>query len=51
MANYYDVTINGKEHQDIVWWYRYPTGEAIAISGMVCFYNERVKIVIDDVQL
>ncbi|KAI9881613.1 MAG: hypothetical protein M1830_000177 [Pleopsidium flavum] len=49
-ANYYNVTIDGKEHKDAIWWYQYPTPESIAIAGMVCFYNEKVDIWIDGVK-
>lgn len=34
-ANYYDVTIDGREYRDMIWWYRYPTKESIEIAGLV----------------
>lgn len=48
-ANYYNVTVNGKEHKDLVWYYGYPTAESAPIAGHVCFYNEKVNIWVDGV--
>ncbi|KAF2251005.1 DUF427-domain-containing protein [Trematosphaeria pertusa] len=48
-ANYYNVTINGKEHKDLVWYYRYPTAESAPVAGHLCFYNEKVNIWVDGV--
>lgn len=39
--------IDGKEHKDLVWWYKYPTAESAPIAGHLCFYNEKVDIYID----
>lgn len=47
-ANYYNVTINGRDHRDLLWWYRYPTQESIFIAGTVAPYNEKVDIYVDD---
>ncbi|KAL6718846.1 hypothetical protein ACLMJK_003080 [Lecanora helva] len=47
VANYYSVVVNGKEHKDLIWWYRYPTSESAPIAGHACFYNEKVEILID----
>jgi len=49
LAQYYNVTIDGKEHKDVIWWYEYPTTESAAIQGLVCFYNEKVDIYVDGV--
>ena len=49
LAQYYNVTIEGKEYKDVIWWYEYPTTESAAIQGMVCFYNEKVDTYIDGV--
>jgi uncharacterized protein (DUF427 family) len=46
-AEYYHVVIDGKEHKNIVWYYRLPTHESAAVAGQVCFYNEKVDIVLD----
>jgi len=49
LAQYYSVTIAGKEYTDVIWWYEYPITESAAIQGMVCFYNEKVDIYVDGV--
>ncbi|CAI6090220.1 hypothetical protein V2G26_006272 [Clonostachys chloroleuca] len=46
-AEYYHIVINGKEQQNLVWYYRLPTHESAAVAGMVCFYNEKVDISLD----
>lgn len=46
-ANYYDVTVNGQVHPDIVWWYPFPVEESSRIAGYVSFYNEKVDIYVD----
>ena len=46
-AEYYDVVVDGKEFKNAVWYYRLPTLESVAIAGMVCFYNEKVDILVD----
>jgi uncharacterized protein (DUF427 family) len=46
-AEYYDVTVGGETHEDLVWWYRSPLAESAGIEGRVCFYNERVDLVVD----
>lgn len=46
-AEYYHVVVDGEEHQNIVWYYRNPTHESAAIAGLLCFYNEKVDIMLD----
>ncbi|KAL6410845.1 hypothetical protein AUP68_07277 [Ilyonectria robusta] len=46
-AEYYHVVVDGKEVKDIVWYYRLPTHESAAIAGLVCFYNEKVDVILD----
>ena len=50
-AEYYSVTVGGVRHDDVVWWYRHPARESIGIAGLVCFYNERVDLVVDGERL
>jgi uncharacterized protein (DUF427 family) len=40
-----------EEHRDIAWCYTYPTRQLLAIAGLIAFFNERVDISVDDVQL
>jgi uncharacterized protein (DUF427 family) len=49
-ASYYDVTVNGNRYPDLVWWYPTPLEESQRIAGLVCFYNEKVDLVIDGVR-
>ncbi|KAL8836037.1 MAG: hypothetical protein Q9170_003082 [Blastenia crenularia] len=49
-AEYYNLSVNGKEIADAIWWYRYPTHESAPIAGLVCFYHEKVNLFIDDVR-
>lgn len=47
-ANYYSVKIGDKTIPDIAWYYRYPTPEASKISGLICFFNEKVDMLYVD---
>ena len=46
----YNVVVDGNEHKDLVWWYKYPTAESAPIAGHMCFYNEKVEILVDGVK-
>ncbi|KAK1716710.1 uncharacterized protein BDZ83DRAFT_634478 [Colletotrichum acutatum] len=46
-AEYYNVVVDGKEYNDLVWYYRLPTQESAGIAGLLCFYNEKVDIILD----
>ncbi|KAF2201012.1 DUF427-domain-containing protein [Delitschia confertaspora ATCC 74209] len=46
-ARYWDVVVDGKVEKDLVWAYQYPTIESAGIAGLMCFYNERVKVEVD----
>jgi len=35
------------EHRDIVWIYRTPLPESQKVTGLACFYNEKVDLVVD----
>ncbi|QIS08456.1 DUF427 domain-containing protein [Nocardia arthritidis] len=48
-AEYWSVRVGDKEHKDIVWGYRTPLPESQKVAGLVCFYNEKVDIYVDDV--
>lgn len=47
-AGYFNLDIDGTEHKDLVWIYRAPLPESQKIIGLVCFYNEKVDIYLDD---
>ncbi len=46
-ARYYNVTVNGTVHPNLVWWYPFPVEESNRIAGYVSFYNEKVDIYVD----
>lgn len=46
-ASYYEVTVDGTTHEDLVWWYPAPLAESAPIASLVCFYNEKVDIFVD----
>jgi uncharacterized protein (DUF427 family) len=51
ISNYYHLTVNGKLHENMVWYYPEPVLEATRIKGLVSFYNEFVdRILIDGVE-
>jgi uncharacterized protein (DUF427 family) len=47
-ASYYSVVMpDGETVKDLVWTYADPIAEAVRISGLVCFFSERVDIELD----
>jgi uncharacterized protein (DUF427 family) len=44
-ASYYSVKLEGGK--DLVWYYEQPLDEVSRITGLVCFFNERVDIELD----
>lgn len=48
-AEYWSVRAGGKVHKDLAWSYPAPLDESRKITGLVCFYNERVDIYVDGV--
>ena len=46
-ANYYSVKVDGRVHENLVWWYQHPVHESAHIAGYVSFYNEKVDIHVD----
>lgn len=47
-AHYWDVSIDGTTHQDIVWGYDTPLPESQKVAGLVAFYNEKVDVYVDE---
>ncbi len=47
VASYWSVEIDGERHDDIAWSYPFPAPESTRIAGLVCFYDERVDVVVD----
>jgi uncharacterized protein (DUF427 family) len=48
-ATYWSVETSGGLARDIVWTYKAPVLESAKIAGLVCFYNERVDLIVDGV--
>jgi uncharacterized protein (DUF427 family) len=48
-ARHFSVEVGGELVEDIVWQYEAPLPESQKIAGKVCFYNEKVDLVIDGV--
>jgi len=48
-ASYHDVVLPSGTHSDIVWHYPAPIPEIPKIEGLLCFFNEKVDIVVDGV--
>ena len=46
-ANYYSVKGKNQLVEDIVWFYQDPNPEYFKIEGLLCFYNEKVDIIVD----
>ncbi|GAB3443726.1 DUF427 domain-containing protein [Actinophytocola sediminis] len=46
-ASYWTVDTGRGVHADIVWIYRAPLPESQKVTGLACFYNEKVDITLD----
>jgi uncharacterized protein (DUF427 family) len=46
-ARYWSLRTNGVEHRDIAWSYPDPIPENPRIRDLVCFFNEKVDLVVD----
>lgn len=46
-ASYYAVSVGGKPVPDLAWSYPDPLPEAAAVTGLVCFFDERVDVTVD----
>jgi uncharacterized protein (DUF427 family) len=47
MASYWTVTVGDQVYEDLAWYYATPLPESIRIAGLVCFYNDRVDLLVD----
>jgi len=47
VASYWNVEAAGETHEDLVWAYLDPVREAEPVRGLMCFFNEKVDVVID----
>ena len=47
-ARYWSVDLKGHELDDAVWSYEVPLPEMAEIAGLLCFYDERVTLEVED---
>lgn len=46
------MTVKGKKHDNMVWYYPYPTHESSGVEGFVSFYNkDNVDIFVDGLKV
>jgi uncharacterized protein (DUF427 family) len=50
-TGYWSAIVDGRAHPDVAWTYDFPTREVLPIAGLVAFYNEKVDLFLDGVQL
>ena len=46
-ASYWSVAVDGKFYDDLVWSYETPIAGVEEITGLLCFYTERIEITVD----
>jgi uncharacterized protein (DUF427 family) len=46
-ATYWSVEVGGETLPDLAWTYRTPLPESVKVAGLICFYNEKVDLVVD----
>jgi uncharacterized protein (DUF427 family) len=50
-TGYWSVRSGDTVHSDLAWCYDFPTRQLLPIAGLVAFYNEKVDIFVDGVEL
>jgi uncharacterized protein (DUF427 family) len=50
-TGYWSAVVDGRTHPDVAWVYDFPAREVLPIAGLVAFYNEKLDIFLDGVQL
>jgi uncharacterized protein (DUF427 family) len=50
-SGYWSSDVGGAIHPDIAWTYRFPLREVLPIAGLIAFYNEKVDLFLDGVEL
>ena len=46
-ATFWSVEAGGTTHPDLAWTYPAPLPESIKVAGLVCFFNEKVDLIVD----
>ena len=47
-ASYWTLTVGDQVHDGIAWSYEEPIPSAEGIAGLLCFYNDRVDLTVED---
>jgi uncharacterized protein (DUF427 family) len=47
-ASYWSLELDDERHENLVWSYEAPLPEVREIGGLLCFYNERVDLIVGD---
>jgi uncharacterized protein (DUF427 family) len=50
-TGYWSASVEDRIHPDVAWTYDFPTRELLPIAGLLAFYNEKVDLFLDGVQL
>ncbi len=50
-SGYWSAVVDGRTHPDVAWTYDFPTRDLSPIAGLIAFYNEKVDLFLDGVQL
>ncbi len=50
-SGYWSAVKEGHTHPDIAWAYDFPTRELLPIAGLIAFFNEKIDIFLDGVEL
>ncbi len=50
-SGYWSVRVGEELYPDLAWAYDFPTRQLLPIAGMVCFYNEKVDVIVDGERL
>jgi len=46
-ASYWSAQIGGESHEDVAWSYEAPIPQAEGITGLMCFYPDRVDLTVN----
>jgi uncharacterized protein (DUF427 family) len=49
-ASYWRLELDGRVLEDVAWSYAAPLSDAVALAGLVAFFDERVDVVVDGVR-
>jgi uncharacterized protein (DUF427 family) len=50
-SGYWSAEVELRIHPDIAWTYDFPTRELLPIAGLIAFYNEKIDLFLDGVEL